>query len=78
MAQELPLDEVLPGALDAARESVRRTPDLLPVLKENGVVDAGAYGLAILAEGLLAAYEGREVEHVDVQASWEAIARGAR
>lgn len=41
--------------------SVRRTPDLLPVLKENGVVDAGGYGLAILAEGILAAHRCEEV-----------------
>lgn len=39
-------------------ESVKRTPDLLPVLKENGVVDAGAFGLAILMEGFTAAITG--------------------
>jgi hypothetical protein len=49
-----------------AFESVRRTPELLPVLKENGVVDAGGYGLAILAEGLLAAYQGKAVEVIDL------------
>ncbi|MDR1358664.1 MAG: DAK2 domain-containing protein, partial [Coriobacteriales bacterium] len=38
--------------------SVRRTPELLPVLKENGVVDAGGFGLAILLEGFVAALSG--------------------
>lgn len=51
-------DEALDSTLDATVESVRRTPELLPVLKENGVVDAGGFGLAILAEGLLASWRG--------------------
>ncbi len=46
----------------AAFESVRRTPDLLPVLKENGVVDAGGLGLAILGEGFSAALRGQEAQ----------------
>lgn len=41
-----------------AMASVRRTPDLLPVLKEHGVVDAGGFGLAILLEGFSAALLG--------------------
>lgn len=60
------LDELLESSVRAAFESVRRTPELLPVLKENNVVDAGGYGLAILAEGLLAAYKGQEVVIEDV------------
>ena len=61
----LSLDEFLDAVVQAAFESVRRGPDLLPVLKENGVVDAGGFGLAILAEGFVSAYKGREYrEHV--------------
>ncbi len=41
-----------------AMASVRRTPDLVPILKENGVVDAGGFGLAILLEGFTAALSG--------------------
>lgn len=41
-----------------ALASVRRTPELLPVLKENGVVDAGGFGLAILIEGFSAYLSG--------------------
>jgi len=61
------LDELLHRVVKASFDSVRHTPELLPVLKENGVVDAGGYGLAILAEGLLAAYEGHEVGDIDVK-----------
>lgn len=56
----------------SAFESVNRTPDLLPVLKENGVVDAGGYGLAIMAEGFFAAAQGVEVEIPDVFSAPEA------
>lgn len=62
----LKLDELLEAVVEAAFESVRRGPDLLPVLKENGVVDAGGFGLAILAEGFVAALEGHEVRDHDV------------
>lgn len=49
-----------------AFESVKRTPELLPTLKENGVVDAGGYGLAIIFEGFVAALAGHEVRVADV------------
>jgi len=41
--------------VDEAFASVERTPQLLPVLKENGVVDAGGYGLALFFQGFVAA-----------------------
>lgn len=58
----LDLDAALDRTMDEIVASVRRTPELLPVLKENGVVDAGGFGLAILAEGLLAAWRGTEFD----------------
>jgi hypothetical protein len=60
------LDELLTRLSSAAFASVKRTPELLPVLKENGVVDAGGFGLAILFEGLVAAFEGKEVHIVEM------------
>ena len=45
--------------------AVQRTPELLPVLKENGVVDSGGYGLAILIDGFVAALTGKEGPLVD-------------
>jgi hypothetical protein len=56
------LETALAEITAAAFESVRRTPELLPVLKENGVVDAGGFGVAILLEGFTAAALGRHVE----------------
>lgn len=43
---------LLSGALVSAKESLRRTPDMLAVLKEHGVVDAGALGFVHLLEGI--------------------------
>lgn len=47
--------EVLERVVTAADESVERTPDLLPVLKEAGVVDSGGKGLFFIFEGMLRA-----------------------
>ena len=52
------LADVLERALDAANEAVERGPDQLPVLKEAGVVDAGAYGLTAIVVGVIAALRG--------------------
>ncbi len=57
--------EMLDALVIEAYESVARTPDLLPVLKENGVVDSGAYGLATLIEAFVNAYQGRAGEVSD-------------
>ncbi len=46
------LEEVLQDALQSGREASDRTPELLPVLKQAGVVDAGGIGLLRLIEGL--------------------------
>lgn len=53
------LEEYLQEIVNEAYASVQRTPDLLPVLKENGVVDAGGYGLAIFFDSFVAALTGR-------------------
>ena len=57
---------VLAAVVDEAYASVKRTPDLLPVLKEAGVVDAGGYGLAILMEGFASAMRGTGLRSFDV------------
>lgn len=62
----LALPDALRTTAAGAFESVRRTPELLPVLKENGVVDAGGFGLAILIEGFVAAALGESVAIQDV------------
>ena len=56
---KLSCEEALDAVVSEAYASVRRTPDLLSVLKENGVVDAGGFGLAILFDAFVAALTGR-------------------
>ena len=57
--KKLSVDEALEAIVEEGYASVKRTPDLLPVLKENGVVDAGGFGLAILADAFTAALLGK-------------------
>jgi DAK2 domain fusion protein YloV len=54
------LAELIENALAAGEESVKRGPDLLPVLREAGVVDAGGYALTILLAGIIGALRGSE------------------
>ena len=54
------LAEVLENALEAARRRSSAGPDQLAVLREAGVVDAGAYGLTVIVAGCLAALRGRQ------------------
>lgn len=53
---------LLESAVDVARESVARTPTLLPVLAEAGVVDAGGLGLSYILEGMLRGLRGESLE----------------
>ena len=52
--------EVLRAAAREAHASVKRTPDLLGVLKDAGVVDAGGLGVAVILDGISAALSGEE------------------
>jgi DAK2 domain fusion protein YloV len=61
------LAEVLQRALEAAEASVERSPELLPVLREHGVVDAGGYGVTLLIAGLVAGLRGEAGEVPEVQ-----------
>jgi len=54
------LAEVLERALDAAKDAVQKGPDQLAVLREAGVVDAGAYGITVLMAGVIGALRGQE------------------
>lgn len=53
---------VLERVVAAAKESVARTPSLLSVLREAGVVDAGGQGLFIILEGILRFVKGESME----------------
>ena len=56
--KKMELEEGLRFIVGEAYASVQRTPDLLPVLKENGVVDAGGFGLAIFFDSFVSALTG--------------------
>lgn len=57
--KKMDLEEGLRFIVGESYASVQRTPDLLPVLKENGVVDAGGFGLAIFFDSFVSALTGR-------------------
>jgi DAK2 domain fusion protein YloV len=58
--QDTLLAELLERALASGEESVKRGPDLLPVLRDAGVVDAGGYGLTVMFAGVIAALRGAD------------------
>lgn len=61
--------EVMQAALDGAKGALAKTPDLLPVLKEVGVVDSGGQGLVFIYEGFLSALNGDYVTSADFKAT---------
>ncbi|SHE60511.1 hypothetical protein SAMN05444392_10239 [Seinonella peptonophila] len=52
------LEEMMETVYQAANVALAKTPDLLPVLKETGVVDAGGQGLVYIYQGMLSALKG--------------------
>nr|WP_279235224.1 DAK2 domain-containing protein [Streptococcus dysgalactiae] len=61
--------EVMQAALDGAKGALAKTPNLLPVLKEVGVVDSGGQGLVFIYEGFLSALNGDYVASEDFKAT---------
>ncbi|MDQ0198556.1 DAK2 domain-containing protein [Neobacillus ginsengisoli] len=53
--------DIMEEVLKEAKASLKRTPDLLPVLKEVGVVDSGGQGLVFVYEGFLAELKGEKL-----------------
>ena len=71
MAQETDdLEEFIPAVISYAEEVLAKTPDMLPVLKEPGVVDSGGQGLLEVIKGAYDAFLGKEIDY-------SAIAPGA-
>jgi uncharacterized protein len=56
---------ILEKAIEAGEASVKRGPELLPVLREAGVVDAGGYGVTIIFAGIVAALRGTDGPELD-------------
>lgn len=61
--------EVMRAALDGAKTALAKTPDMLPVLKEVGVVDSGGQGLVFIYEGFLSALTGEFIASEEFQAT---------
>ncbi|MDQ6835086.1 MAG: DAK2 domain-containing protein [Actinomycetota bacterium] len=69
LEQDEVIARVIECALDAGQDSVRRGPDLLPILRDAGVVDAGGYGLTVLLAGIVGALRGGEAPALEHHAA---------
>ena len=63
------LEEFLPAVLAYAKEVLDQTPEMLPVLKEAGVVDSGGQGLLEVLHGAYDAFLGKEIDYSAIEAS---------
>ena len=57
--------EVMEAIYAESQASLKRTPDLLPILKEVGVVDSGGQGLVCVYQGFVAALKGEKIEGLE-------------
>jgi uncharacterized protein len=67
------IDEVMHEVLRQGKEALERTPDLLPVLKQVGVVDSGGQGLVYIYEGFMAALDEEEVPSGPIDVPYAAL-----
>ena len=63
--QDAALAEIMENALQAGDAALKRGPELLPVLREAGVVDAGGYAVTIIFAGIVAALRGADPPALD-------------
>lgn len=61
-------EEYFASFLAEARASLQRTPDLLPVLKEAGVIDSGGAGFIKIIEGMAEAIDGKILDNINTTA----------
>ena len=71
--QDVTVTQVMEKMVEEAKESLKRTPELLPVLKEVGVVDSGGAGLVTIFEGFLSALNGNVIQKEDVNETSEGV-----
>lgn len=62
---DIEVEEYFAILVEYAKESLANTPELLPVLKEVGVVDSGGTGLLVILEGFKAYLDGRPFEMIE-------------
>lgn len=63
------LETFIPEIIEAAKEVLERTPEMLPVLKEAGVVDSGGQGLIEVLNGAYDAFQGKEIDYSAIEAA---------
>lgn len=63
------LETFIPEVIKHAEEVLARTPEMLPVLKEAGVVDSGGQGLLEVLHGAYDAFLGKEIDYTAIEAS---------
>lgn len=63
------LDTFISEVINYAQEVLEKTPEMLPVLKEAGVVDSGGQGLLEVMRGAYDAYQGKEIDYSAIEAS---------
>lgn len=61
------LEVFLPEVIAHAREVLEKTPEMLPVLKEAGVVDSGGQGLLEVLNGAYDAFQGKEIDYSAIE-----------
>ena len=72
--EDLDVIELMKLLIKKGEETLEKTPDFLPVLKQAGVVDAGGKGLIFILQGCLDAMEGKEVDFASIKMSQAAEA----
>ena len=63
------LEVFIPEVIKYAEEVLAQTPEMLPVLKEAGVVDSGGQGLLEVIHGAYDAFLGKEIDYAAIEAS---------
>ena len=70
MAEETDdLEVFIPAVIEHAEEVLAKTPDMLPVLKEAGVVDSGGQGILEVIKGAYDAFLGKEIDYSAISPS---------
>ncbi len=63
------LDEFIPQVLEHGNDVLSKTPEMLPVLKEAGVVDSGGQGLMEVLKGAYDAFLGKDIDYSNIAPS---------
>lgn len=63
------LEVFIPEVIAYAKEVLSKTPEMLPVLKEAGVVDSGGQGLLEVLNGAYDAFQGKEIDYSVIESS---------